>query len=104
MPRPGMRDLELPEVDMNWSEIRAAYPDQWLIIEALEAHTLPDHRRILDQIVVIECCTSSSIALEHYHNLHQQFPKREFYYLHSSRVELDIQDIPWLGIRRIHNT
>lgn len=26
---------------MIWSEIRKAYPHQWLIIEALEAHTTP---------------------------------------------------------------
>jgi len=27
---------------MIWSEVRQAYHNQWLIIEALEAHTTPD--------------------------------------------------------------
>jgi hypothetical protein len=29
---------------MRWQEIRAAHPDQWLVIEALEAHSENDHR------------------------------------------------------------
>jgi hypothetical protein len=36
---------------MIWSEIRQAYPNRWLIIEAVEAYTL-DERRILDKIAV----------------------------------------------------
>jgi len=34
---------------MRWPDVRTAYPDQWLVIEALQAHT-EDNRRILDQI------------------------------------------------------
>jgi len=34
---------------MQWPEVRNAYPDQWLVIEALEAHTTPDRQRILDR-------------------------------------------------------
>jgi hypothetical protein len=39
---------------MLWSEIRKTYPKQWLVIEALEAHTMPNDRRELDKIAVIE--------------------------------------------------
>jgi len=39
---------------MQWSEVRKAYPDQWLIIEALQAHTTSAMRRILDKIAIIE--------------------------------------------------
>jgi hypothetical protein len=35
--------------------VREAYADQWLIIEALAAHT-EDNQRVLDQIAVIEPC------------------------------------------------
>ena len=41
---------------MKWAEIRQAYPQQWLIIEALEAHTTDEHRRILDRLAVLETC------------------------------------------------
>ncbi|EDN69216.1 hypothetical protein BGP_1693 [Beggiatoa sp. PS] len=32
---------------MIWSEVRQAYHNQWLIIEALEAHTTPTPNGIL---------------------------------------------------------
>ena len=48
---------------MLWSEIRRAYPDQWLIIEALQAHTEANRRR-LDHITVIETCTNGTEAIK----------------------------------------
>jgi len=84
---------------MSWDEIRKSYPDQWLIIEALAAHTTPDHRRHLDRIAVIERCVDGNAALTRYRKLHQEYPQREFYYIHTSRLELDIREQQWLGIR-----
>jgi hypothetical protein len=77
---------------MQWPEIRKAYPDQWLIIEALEAHTTPDNRRQLDKIAVIEHCPDGSAAMESYRRLHQQYSGREFYFVHTSREQLDIRE------------
>ena len=37
---------------MRWSDIRAAHPDQWLVIEALEAHSENDHR-VFDGVAVL---------------------------------------------------
>ena len=37
---------------MRWSDVRKACPDQWLVIEALEAHTTPDNQRILEHIAI----------------------------------------------------
>ena len=85
---------------MQWSEIRKAYPDQWLIIEALQAHTTSDSRRILDKIAVIEHPANGNAAMQNYRQLHQQYPEREFYFVHTSREELDIRERQWLGIRR----
>ena len=87
---------------MRWSEIRTAYPEQWLIIEALKAHTTPDYQRQLDRLAVIEVCPNGSIAMGRYRQLHQQYPFREFYFVHTSREELDIREREWLGIRRNH--
>ena len=47
---------------MRWTDVRQTYPDQWLIIEALEAHT-EDDRRHLDRIAVIETCPDGESAL-----------------------------------------
>jgi len=84
---------------MQWSEARKAYPDQWLIIEAIQAHTTPDGRRILDKIAIIERCKDGQAAMDSYRRLHQQYPTREFYFVHTSREELDIHERQWLGIR-----
>ena len=40
---------------MRWAEVRAAYPDQWLVIEALDARTELG-RRLSNQVAVIESC------------------------------------------------
>lgn len=85
-----------------WSEVREAYPNQWLIIEALEAHSTPDHRRQLDGVDVIDCCSDGASAMQRYRHLHQEYPAREFYFVHTSRRTLDIRERPWFGIRSHH--
>ena len=87
---------------MLWAEIRQAYPNQWLIIEALEAHTTPDKQRHLDCLAVIDTCPDGSAALPRYRHLHQQYPLREFYFVHTSRIELDIREREWVGVRTNH--
>ncbi|MCK5521847.1 MAG: hypothetical protein KAI83_01820 [Thiomargarita sp.] len=45
---------------MIWSEVRQAYHNQWLIIEAL--HTTPDTQRH-DHIAIVEMCKSGGDAM-----------------------------------------
>lgn len=87
---------------MQWSDIRAAYPDQWLIVEALEAFTTPDQQRHLSCLSVVERCSDGGNALSRYRQLHQQYPERELYFVHTSRSELSIIERQWLGIRRLN--
>ncbi len=84
---------------MLWSEIRTVFPTQWLVIEALEAHTTPDCKRYLDQLVMIEPYPDGRATMQRYRQLHQQFPQREFYFVHTGREELDIRVHRRLGIR-----
>jgi hypothetical protein len=84
---------------MRWPEIREAYPERWLIVEALEAHT-ESNRRLLDRIAVVELCPDAEAALQRYRQLHQEFPSRELYFVHTSRETLDIEERWWTGIRR----
>jgi hypothetical protein len=85
---------------MLWAEIRQAYPNQWLIIEALEAHTTPDKQRHLDCLAVLDKCPDGSAALQRYRHLHQQYSLREFYFVHTSRAELDIREraMPFMNV------
>ncbi len=85
---------------MQWFEVREAYPDEWLVIEALQAITTPNSLRQIKEISVVERCEDGKIAMQRYRQLHQQFPEREMYFIHTSRKELDIREIQWIGIRR----
>jgi len=84
---------------MRWEEVREQYPEQWLVIEALESHT-EDDRRKLEQMTVVQVCTDGAAAYERYRELHRQYPTREFYFVHTAREELDIRERHWLGLRR----
>lgn len=84
---------------MRWKEVRKAYPDQWLVIEAVQAHS-EDDRRVLDKIAVVEVCADGTAALQSYRKLHHAYPEREYYFVHTRRAELDIRERQWLGIRR----
>jgi hypothetical protein len=83
---------------MRWQEVRAAHPGQWLVIEALEAHSVNDHR-ILDRIAVIDACADGRATMKRYGELRRQHPQREFCFVHTSMVELNIEERLWLGIR-----
>jgi len=85
---------------MLWTEIRKAYPKQWLIIEALEAHTTHNSRRQFDRLAVVEKCANGSMAMKRYREFHTKYPHREFYYAHTDRSELDVLQRQWVGIRR----
>lgn len=89
---------------MRWTEVRASYPDQWLIVEALEAHTTADSRRHLDRLAVLERCSDGKAAMAGYRRLHREYPQRELYFVHTSREELDIEERRWLGIRGVPAT
>ncbi|MEA1967638.1 MAG: hypothetical protein U9N77_05420 [Thermodesulfobacteriota bacterium] len=85
---------------MQWYDVRKAYPNQWLIIEALHAHTTRENRRILDKIAIVDRCTDGNSAMQSYRQVHRQYPNREFYFVHTSREELNIIERQWVGIRR----
>ena len=84
---------------MRWAEVREQYPKQWLIIEALKAHTKGD-RRELEQLTVVQVCPGGAEAFQQYRELHRQYPLREFYFVHTARKDLDIRERHWLGLRR----
>ena len=83
---------------MKWAEIRTHYPQQWLMIEAIKAHS-ENNKRILDEISVVGKYPDSVSAMKSYIQLHQDVPERELYVFHTTREELDITERRWLGIR-----
>ena len=84
---------------MQWQDVRRSHPEEWLIIEALEAHST-GARRILDRIAVIEVCPDGAAAHRRYRELHRAHPDRELYFAHTANAHLDVEERPWAGIRR----
>jgi hypothetical protein len=85
---------------MRWPDVREVYPDQWLVIEALEAHSA-ENRRVFDRIAVVEVCADGPTTMKRCSDLHRQYPQRELCFVHTGAVELEIEERPWIGIRGI---
>jgi hypothetical protein len=83
---------------MTWTDIRRHYPHQWLLIEALLAHSKAG-KRLLDELAVIDAFTDGETALRAYLKLHRDAPMRELYVVHSDREELEITERSLLGLR-----
>ncbi len=83
---------------MIWKQIRQQYPDKWLLIEALEAHS-NEGKRILEELTVVNPYDDSRTAIKAYQQWHRKFPGREFYVIHTDREKIEITERKWLGIR-----
>ena len=62
---------------MQWGKIRELYPHQWLLLEAIKAHTKAG-KRILDQLSVINTFSDSQDAMKEYTQLHHKKPERYY--------------------------
>jgi hypothetical protein len=85
---------------MTWSEVREKFPEEWLLIEALQAHS-EDNKRILDIIGVMGEYQDFASAMVLYKKIHRAQPQREMYIVHTMREELDITERFWSGVRRV---
>ena len=85
---------------MQWQAIRQHYPNQWLLVEALTAHSASG-KRILDQLAVVDTFPDSVTAMKRCAQLHHDAPARELYVFHTSRATLDIAERQWIGIRGV---
>lgn len=84
---------------MTWTEIRQSFPNQWIVVEALGAHTDSHGSRIIKDFIVIEQCSDGKAAFDKYRELHNNNKSKEYYYLHTSREKLEIEERKWVGIR-----
>jgi len=83
---------------MQWQAIRQNYPQQWLLLEAIKAHSDGD-QRVLDQLAVLGTFGDSVSAMQSYTQFHRESPERELYVFHTSREQLDIAERQWIGVR-----
>ncbi|HUW65435.1 MAG TPA: hypothetical protein VMW83_12235 [Spirochaetia bacterium] len=85
---------------MTWEDAKRILPNQWLIIEPIQAHT-EGNKTILDDITVVDAFQeeNSKNALLQYVKLHRKHRERELLVVHTSRPELDIIDKGWIAVR-----
>ncbi|WP_374687729.1 hypothetical protein [Promineifilum sp.] len=83
---------------MKWNTVRENYPSQWLLVEAMAAHS-EGGQRVLEELAVIDTFPDSIAAWRRYMKLHHEAANREFYILHTDREQLDIAERVWLGVR-----
>jgi O-methyltransferase involved in polyketide biosynthesis len=83
---------------MQWQEIRQHYPHQWLLLEAIAAHS-SGGQRIVEDLAVLETFADGMSAMNGYRELHRRAPQRELYVLHTDREAVEITELHWLGIR-----
>ena len=83
---------------MTWQQVRQHFPEQWLLVEAIESHS-EDNRWILDKLAVLNTFPDGAEAWREYVRLHKLFPQREFLPVHTCKTTLDIEERFWLGVR-----
>jgi hypothetical protein len=83
---------------MTWQAIRELHPDQWLLLEVLEAESNVD-RRFLKNMAVLEQFPDSLSALRAYRNLKKSQPSKELVVLHTNRLDSTILQRNYVGIR-----
>ena len=83
---------------MKWKDIRNEYPDSWILLEAIEAHSV-ENKRVVDKIAVLDKFNNSDEAMTAYRELHKNNPERELYVAHTKNEDLEIEERKWLGVR-----
>lgn len=85
---------------MKWEDVRQAFPEQWVLIEVVQAYTNEESERILEEVTPLKFFSNSPDAMKYYQELHRKDPKRELYVLHTNRKEPNIIEKRWVGVRR----
>jgi hypothetical protein len=82
---------------MNWEAIRHQYPNNWVVVEAIDAAT-QGTQRIIDELNFIQAFGSDwNAAWALYKQVHRADKNREYYVLHADRQELNIGIIETFG-------
>lgn len=75
------------------------YPSQWVLIEAIDAHTENDKRIVAHMDVIDSFNEDGNGAFQKYSELHKISKDREYYIYHTSHDTLDIRVKNGWGVR-----
>lgn len=83
---------------MQWVEVRVAYPEQWLVIEVQQTAEVDGHRRV-ERLLVVETASDGRVAMKRCGVLQRAHPEREYAFVHTSKVVLEIDERWLVGVR-----
>ncbi|KFN01525.1 hypothetical protein D0U04_04725 [Bacillus clarus] len=83
---------------MNWSEIRARYPDTLVLVEAVSGYS-KGNQCMIQEMSVIDKYNSTKSAWAAYKNIHRDSPQREFYIFHTKKEEIGVEEQRFSGVR-----
>lgn len=84
---------------MKWEEVRKVYPNKWILLEAIEAHS-KENKRIVEEFSVINVFDNGKEALKEYAEKHKKDKSREMYVYHTKNGNLTIEERNWIGVRK----
>ncbi len=84
---------------MRWDEVRTSFPKQWVVAEALKAHS-EEHRRVVEDLAVLAAFARSGDAMRRQLEIHRAEPSREILMAFTGWEKLEIEEILWAGVRR----
>ncbi|MCJ7842870.1 hypothetical protein MUB24_18700 [Lederbergia sp. NSJ-179] len=82
---------------MRWREVQKRFPNEWVVLEVIKAHS-KEGKRYIEEIVVIDRFEKSSEAMRRYDELRKEKPYREYCFFHTSRPNLVARE-RYVGIR-----
>ncbi|MFY9823162.1 MAG: hypothetical protein WAM82_17400 [Thermoanaerobaculia bacterium] len=77
---------------MQWTEIRRTYPRQWLLVEALSAHSVAG-KRIGEDLTVVDLYPDGRAAMTGYKELHRREPGRGYPFKKSTQTEVSTRTL-----------
>lgn len=84
---------------MRWDEVRTSFPEQWVVVEALEAHSFGG-KRVIEDLAVLAAFPQSGRAMRRQLEIHRAQPACEVLAAFTGWRNLEIEEIHWAGIRR----
>ncbi|TFE19736.1 hypothetical protein E2980_22290 [Cohnella luojiensis] len=83
---------------MRWDEVQHLYPNDWVVIEAIQAHS-DNGLRLVEDMAIVQQFDDSFEAMKRCNELQRDRPSNEFYFFHTSRQRVEIRERRWIGIR-----
>ncbi|MCD9022059.1 hypothetical protein [Cohnella silvisoli] len=83
---------------MKWPTIRDHYPNTWVLVEAIKASSVNNHR-IIEEMSVMSEFPDSREAWREYKKFHLADPQREFYIFFTGNESIEVIEQPFMGFR-----